>query len=64
MDDTNILIKKLAVDIIGTTSIIGLCHIFWITPKDNNICILRPICMIGSIFGISMYYMNKYKKYN
>ena len=70
MENTNTLIKNMTIDIISTTAIFAIInqyHTYAIIDNNRNnnkSFSYRPMYTVGSmlsIFGISMFFMSRYK---
>jgi hypothetical protein len=66
MEDTNSLIKNIAVNIIASTTIVGIInqvHTFMIIKNYNKYYFqeIATISSLLSLVGVSTYFMTKYK---
>jgi len=71
MENTNTLIKNMTIDIISTTAIFAIINQYhtYAIIDNNSSCTsksfsYRPMCTISSmlsVFGISMFFMSRYK---
>ena len=66
MEDTNSLIKNIAVNIIASTTIVGIInqvHTFMIIKNYNKYYFqeIATISSLLSLVGVSTYFMRKYK---
>ena len=66
MEDTNSLIKNIAVNIIASTTIVGIInqvHTFMIIRNYNKYYFqeIATISSLLSVVGVSTYFMRKYK---